>query len=166
MAHFVNNIHNYIMVEVLESCWKIYYDEIQTVRNLDELIEVQNRYSNNILNKALLSESQKELNRLLKKLLNNAYTFALIKERYFFKSALEETERTARIAENEDMGDEMDQNDLVSQINHQSIEQLNKTHQEFYANFKTFKDSLDSHDENNFKYLRCRLDFNMYYQLK
>ena len=38
MAHFVNNIHNYIMVEVLESYWKIYYDEIQTVKNLDELI--------------------------------------------------------------------------------------------------------------------------------
>ena len=28
MAHFVNNIHNYIMVEVLESSWKIYYDEL------------------------------------------------------------------------------------------------------------------------------------------
>jgi hypothetical protein len=45
MAHFVNNIHNYIMVEVLESAWKIYYDELQQVSNLDELIEVQILYS-------------------------------------------------------------------------------------------------------------------------
>lgn len=40
MAHFVNNIHNYIMVEVLESAWKIYFDELKQVSNLDELIEV------------------------------------------------------------------------------------------------------------------------------
>ena len=96
MAHFVNNIHNYIMVEVLESSWKIYYDELKLVKNLDDLIAVQIRYSRSILHKALLSEEQKELNRLLKKLLNNVYTFALIKERYFFKSALDECERLKR----------------------------------------------------------------------
>lgn len=93
MAHFVNNIHNYIMVEVLESAWKIYFDELKQARDLDELIEVQRKYSKSILHKALLSEEQKDLNRLLKKLLNNVYTFALIKERYFFKSALDEIER-------------------------------------------------------------------------
>jgi len=31
MAHFVNNIHNYIMVEVVESAWKVYYDEMKQV---------------------------------------------------------------------------------------------------------------------------------------
>ena len=40
MAHFVNNIHNYIMVEVLESAWKIYYDELKVCTNLDDLIRV------------------------------------------------------------------------------------------------------------------------------
>ena len=36
-------------------------------------------------------------------------------------------------------------------------------HVEFFNNFKQFKDSLEAIEENNFKYLRCRLDFNMYY---
>ena len=85
------------MVEVLESAWSVYYKEIQQVKNLDDLISVQAKYSKSILHKALLSEEQKELNRLLKKLLNNVYTFALIKERYFFKSALEECERLKRV---------------------------------------------------------------------
>ena len=40
MAHFVGNIHNYIMVEVLESAWKIFYDELKQVKSLDELIAV------------------------------------------------------------------------------------------------------------------------------
>jgi len=116
MAHFVNNIHNYIMVEVLESSWKIYSDEIQTVKNLDDLIKVQQKYSKSILSKALLLEEQKELHRLLKKLLNNVYTFALIKERYFFKSALEEVERQKRVKLHEEGEalEELDQNDLVS----------------------------------------------------
>lgn len=164
MAHFVTNIHNYIMVEVLESSWKIYQDDIQTVKNLDDLIEVQKRYSKSILHKALLSDEQKDLNRLLKKLLNNSYTFALIKERYFYKSALEEVDRL-NMDEN-DQNEAANDENVASQINHQSIEQLDKTHAEFYTNFKQFKDMLEVREETNFKYLRCRLDFNMYYQLK
>ena len=72
------------------------------------------------MHKALLSEEQKDLNRLLKKLLNNVYTFALIKERYFFKSALEEVERLKRVEqyENGELEEDLDQNDLVSVINH------------------------------------------------
>lgn len=56
MSHFVSNVHNYIMVEVLESAWKIYYDELMQVGSLDELIVVQDRYSKSILNKALQSD--------------------------------------------------------------------------------------------------------------
>jgi hypothetical protein len=62
---------------------------------------VQNKYSKSILHKGLLSEEHKDINRLLKKLLNNVYTFAIIKERYFFKSALEETERLKKLEEYE-----------------------------------------------------------------
>ena len=39
-------------------------------------------------------------------------------------------------------------------------------HLEFFNNFKLFKDSLEKRQETNFKYLRCRLDFNMYYQMR
>ena len=71
----------------------------------------------------MLSENQKDLNRLLKKLLNNVYTFALIKERYFYKSALEEIERMKEIEKKRNEGiEEFDNNDLLTVINHQSIE--------------------------------------------
>lgn len=68
--------------------------------------------------------------------------------------------------ENGEIAEELDQNEYVSVINQQSIEQLDKMHLEFYTNFKTFKDSLEAKEETNFKYLRCRLDFNLYYQMK
>ena len=64
----------------------------------------------------MLSEEQKDLNRLLRKLLNNVYTFALIKERWFFKSALDEYERIQKVEMHEKNGNthELDQEDLVS----------------------------------------------------
>ena len=31
MAHFVNTIHNYIMVEVVESQWKVFQDDMSKV---------------------------------------------------------------------------------------------------------------------------------------
>ena len=80
------------------------------------MIEIAQKYAKSILNKALLSEEQRELNRLLKRLLNNVYTFALIKERYFYKSALDEYERLKRVKLWEELNDgsELNQNDLVS----------------------------------------------------
>ena len=35
MVHFVSNIHNYIMVEVLESQWKIFSDDMKQAQDLD-----------------------------------------------------------------------------------------------------------------------------------
>lgn len=79
---------------------------------------------------------------------------------------MEEYERLQRVKLHEASGksvDTLDAADQVSQINHESIEQLNKLHDDFYRNFQAFKDNLDSRDEQNFIYLRTRLDFNMYY---
>ena len=70
MVHFVSNIHNYIMVEVLESQWKIFSDDMKQAQDLDQLIEYQRKFVNNILDKALLNEKNNALYRNLQKLLN------------------------------------------------------------------------------------------------
>ena len=49
MAHFVSNIHNYIMVEVVESSWKIFLDEVKHIKNLDDLIETPFNFDNDVL---------------------------------------------------------------------------------------------------------------------
>ena len=38
MSHFISNVHNYIMVEVLDSAWKIFQDDIRQTEDLDGLI--------------------------------------------------------------------------------------------------------------------------------
>lgn len=84
MAHFVTNVHNYILVEVLESAWSVFLTELRKVNDLDALILLQKKFVSDITDKALLSEQQREMYRLLQKLLNQVFMFTLIKEKYFY----------------------------------------------------------------------------------
>jgi gamma-tubulin complex component 3 len=70
MLHFVSTIHNYILVEVLESAWKVFQDDLKTVGDLDELIAVQKGFVERIMDKALLNEKNNGLSRQLVKILN------------------------------------------------------------------------------------------------
>ena len=65
MLHFMSTIHNYIMVEVLESAWKVYLDDLKVVKDLDELIEFQRKFVDSILDKALINEKNNDLYRNL-----------------------------------------------------------------------------------------------------
>jgi len=56
MAHFVQNVHNYILVEVLESAWTVYLQKLKAAADLDELIILQRKFVRDILDKALLSD--------------------------------------------------------------------------------------------------------------
>ena len=56
MAHFVSNVHNYILVEVLESAWTVFQKELHQVGDLDTLIVMQKKFVLDIVDKALLSE--------------------------------------------------------------------------------------------------------------
>jgi hypothetical protein len=70
MSHFISNVHNYIMVEVLESGWKIFQDDVKAAQDLDELIKIEKKFVDSIMDKALLNKKNAHLNQLLKKLLN------------------------------------------------------------------------------------------------
>lgn len=56
MAHFVSNIHNYILVEVLQSAWTVFLDGLHQVGDLDSLIILQKKFVSDIIDKALLSD--------------------------------------------------------------------------------------------------------------
>ena len=55
---------------------------------------------NSIIDKALLSEKNNKLHLNLQKLLNQVYTITVIKEKFFFPSAIEEYERIENMEEN------------------------------------------------------------------
>lgn len=166
MAHFVSNIHNYILVEVLESAWTVFLDGLRSVRDLDSLIILQKKFVSDIIDKALLSDQQKDLYKLLQKLLNCVYTFTLTKEKYVYQSALQESERLERVHRAQQLGQEIPEEDQQEQIHHQSIERIEDFHAQFFDQFIEFKDKLQQQNTTNLKYLLCRLDFNEFYQIR
>jgi len=56
MAHFVTNVHNYILVEVLESAWSEYKQRVSQAKDLDELIVIERQFVSDILDRSLLSD--------------------------------------------------------------------------------------------------------------
>lgn len=57
MQHFVSNVHNYILVEVLESSWTVFLADMKQAKDLDTLILLQKTFVSDILDKALLSDA-------------------------------------------------------------------------------------------------------------
>ena len=68
--------------------------------------------------------------------------FTLIKEKYVYSTALQEAERIKRCEEAERNGMDIPDEDLVSQINQHSIEQIEDIHSKFFEGLKKFKEQL------------------------
>ena len=76
------------MVEVLESSWTMFIEEMKKAKDLDKLIINQKEFMSDILDRALLSDGHRELYKHLQRILNTVYMFNVIKDKYFYKSAL------------------------------------------------------------------------------
>ena len=118
---------------------------MKQAKDLDQLIEVQNKFVSSILDKALLSPKHEDLYRHLQKMLNFVYTFTYIQEQHLYKSALDEYQRIKQKEEglggdfSVDMGDGGDQ----TEVSLQACTQLNKIHDDFVKTYFQFKKMLD-----------------------
>ena len=150
---------------------------------MDSLIILQKKFVSDIIDKALLSDQMKEMHKLLQRLLNCVFTFTLVKEKYVYQSALQESERLERVHRAEQLGQEIPEEDRQDQVHYQSIERIEDIHSQFFEQFCRFKDKLQEQVSNihstsfniylfflqsqvNLKYLLCRLDFNEFYSMK
>jgi hypothetical protein len=55
---------------------------MQKATDLDQLIDIQKHFVDDILDRALLSDTKRDLYRLVQKLLNQAFMFVVVKEKY------------------------------------------------------------------------------------
>ena len=76
------------MVEVLESGWKVFQDQISQARDLDEMIKFHADFVDNILDKALLSPRYEDHMKELKKLLSVIHMYTHIEEQHVFNPAV------------------------------------------------------------------------------
>mmetsp|Transcript_22630 Transcript_22630/g.45471 ORF Transcript_22630/g.45471 Transcript_22630/m.45471 type:complete len:215 (-) Transcript_22630:44-688(-) len=60
MLHFISNLQNYLMFEVLEGGWDTLIRSIEMSRSLDDVIYAHDTYLNEIVLKSLLSDTDEE----------------------------------------------------------------------------------------------------------
>lgn len=56
MIHFIRNLHNFMMFEVMECAWTDLASNIERASTLDELVSAHQQYLTEIVNKALMVE--------------------------------------------------------------------------------------------------------------
>ncbi|KAK4792696.1 hypothetical protein SAY86_023131 [Trapa natans] len=65
MNHFLTNLQDYIMFEVLEVSWLNFSHEMEVAKDLDDLLMAHEKYLNSILEKSLLGERSRALHKSL-----------------------------------------------------------------------------------------------------
>lgn len=85
------------MVEVLESSWTEYLGKIRQATDLDQVIRFQKEHVADILQRAFLSDKQRDLFRIMQQILNSVYLFTKIQVTQQYREAVEESKRIDNI---------------------------------------------------------------------
>ena len=91
MLHFVSNLQNYLMFEVLEGGWEGLKMAVQNARTVDDVIKAHDSYLNQIVDKTLLCIDEEggngeSLETLLRELLSIALKFGKFQDHIFVNS--------------------------------------------------------------------------------
>ena len=92
MLHFVSNLQNYLMFEVLEGGWEGLKVAVQNARTVDDVIKAHDSYLNQIVDKTLLCIDEEDggnvesLETLLRELLSIALKFGKFQDHIFVNS--------------------------------------------------------------------------------
>ena len=100
MLHFISNLQNYLMFEVLEGGWEGLERSIKKAKSLDDVILAHNSYLGEIVDKSLLGDTgdgeSPTLETLLQKLLSIALKFGKFQD-HIFTNSLAGLEKAARV---------------------------------------------------------------------
>ncbi len=107
MLHFISNLQNYLMFEVLEGGWDGLVQSLSKACSLDDVIRAHDTYLNIIVDKTLLSINDdentrsKSLEELLRNLLSIALKFGMFQD-HIFSNSIAGLDKAAKIRKNVD----------------------------------------------------------------
>jgi gamma-tubulin complex component 3 len=81
-----------MQVEVLESAWKTFTDDVNEAENLDQIRGIQVKFIENILEKSLLSPSRNEIYKQITKIFEMIHKFKFTQD-VLYTAAHEELQR-------------------------------------------------------------------------
>ncbi|PRP86999.1 gamma-tubulin complex component 3 [Planoprotostelium fungivorum] len=166
MVHFIHNLQYYIMFEVLEVSWQDFEKDMKSARNLDELIVAHQKYLSTIEQKALLAETNNnlELLRRLDALLNNILRFCQLQDQLYKFLEQEDSKKRSSSLKSQKKKQEPATNKVV--VDEGLTEELILISEQYQRNLKSFTSLLGNQPTEQLRYFTYRLDFNEYYEKK
>jgi gamma-tubulin complex component 3 len=151
MLHFINNLHSYLQVEVIESEWKKFSEELNDAEDLYQIMTIQKNFISSVHSRAMLTSAHIDLYQLMIKIFEQIHKFKYTQD-LLYKSALEEYDRR-----------HLYQEEPLMPISNEARKQLNMLRMQYREYFDRFNDLL-SQLEIDQKSLSFRLDFNEFYK--
>jgi len=111
MNHFVGNLFNYLMVEVVEGAWTTFMEEVQQAKDLDEMIGYHEKFVTSILEKGLLTPKNEKLYKQMVKMFDLIFRFKCTQEVLLTSIQGEDHRRAAR-RNRRDMMEILEEDDL------------------------------------------------------
>ena len=154
MLHFITNLHSYLQVEVIESEWKKFEEQLNEAEDLYQMMMIQKRFIEIIHDRTMLTNKHIELYQLMTKIFDQIHKFKNTQD-YLYTTALEGYHRRQGPADDID--------DQVPLISPELRQQLKLLGEQYRSNFDKFNEAL-SKLEIDQKSLSFRLDFNEFYK--
>jgi hypothetical protein len=157
VIHFINNLHNYLALEVLETQYKTIIEKIPKIKKLDELIELHKNFVENIINQCLLNQENSTLYKKIIKI------FDLIMR---FRTAFDVL--TTSFYEFNYENRNNNNNDFINLNNNftnEAANQISILFENFKEQITDLINTIEYFGKGNLKYLAMKLDYNYYYSL-
>lgn len=180
MIHFVKNLLEYIMVEVIEGSWKTLIEQLGEAKDLNEIIRQHENFLNTVMDRALLTQKSEHLYKYVIKLFDLTFRFKYTNE-ILFTSAQDDYKRRNKekydrqikqIIGQDDLDEEessvmtpKDETDSVHRtINSETVIHLKNLWKDYKEEFTEFVNLLKHEDYvGKLRFLTFRLDFNEHY---
>jgi len=169
MIHFIDNLFNYLMVEVIEATWDQFKEKLGGVKELNELIELHENCIDKILEKALLKEKTEAIYKHLLKIFEFIYRLKFTQDILLNKAqeeySLYQQKRKEREIE-ELIGESRSLSEIPikSGFGKESSDVLNGIAKDYMEALFSFQNLLRNEENlGNLSFLSFRLDFNEYY---
>ena len=165
VLHFINNLHNFLALEVLETQYKKIIEILPKVSNLNELIDYHEKFIENIIRQCLLNEENSDI---LKKILN---IFDLIINfrtalDVLIRISLEEQFNNYNTTENNEEDDNNQSINLKKRFSNEAFYQISNLFEQFKNEVYNLIISIQSSNQSYLKYLAMKLDYNYYYSFR
>ncbi len=157
VIHFINNLHNFLALEVLETQYKTIIEKLPNIKKLDELIDLHKNFVENIISQCLLNQENSTLYKQIIQI------FDLIVR---FRTAFDVL--TTSFYEYNYENRNNDNDDLINfnnKFTNEAANQISILFDDFKERITQLINTIDYFGKGNLKYLAMKLDYNNYYSV-